>query len=1340
MLTPQRNHYWYRITLWFCATIIGMAGSFAQQVGDHRSYQTGDWSDHTTWEQWDGSNWVQEYNVTYPGSVTIPTDVFPVIAGTNTSAKTNPGNAAHSIALPSGIVTGDLILIFFSEGNANGTDVTIAGYTQLYATETGDRYFSAFYRIADGSEGATVNTNSFMGRSAHVTYRIAAGTYLGLPYFSGTANGTGNSPNPPALAPGMGAQPFLWLAAVHTDEVNTVSTVPANYTDLQNSATSGSNQTGSDHAQMLVAQRFHVAALEDPAAYALGQATTHSARTVGIQGIAAAGTYPHPVIVNWASGAQTGSNAGSHVINIPSGLAGDMLVTVFSVDGGPTVSTVSTGWNKLGQDNEGEVVGAVFWKMASGTASGDDGLTLSTTNTQRSSHVTYRIRGATGISGSSSENSGTNSDPPAHSPAEPGFLWIATRSGDNQTVATAAPANYIGMLTVPGGHAEGASTNTAFRIIDPAAASENPGAFTSASEQWVCWTLAILGPAPVPGTEPIDIPRLDGSLATVHNGHTVFVTGNESVDDLVVENGGLLDIGTGSLIINGTSVVVDGSIAGALGHLILGDINEAAIVVSGSGSMDLFDLTARTPQDVTLEVDLDIRGTLAVRAGDFDATNATVRLVSNLDGTGRLDSLVAGSSYTGVLTMERYIPAGATHWRLLGSAVDGQTLWHWKDDFLTAGFPGSHHPNFDMPVGSGILWPSIRYYDETHLGTNPLDGLTGAGHINDPLSVGMGWAVWCGDTMGTTAAFTIDVTGPPRIAQTPIALPMSWSDSGTPLVDGYNLVSNPLPSPVSFAAIQRGADVENYYWIYSPADGNNATWNGTVGTHGANGIIQSSQGFWLKANGPAVATTVHESAKVLGNSGGVFGGLTMPIPMVRLTLKGNNSFKDEAVVVFQDGTPQLNSGDVPKLSWSSNGAPRIAVRSTEGVNLTIDMYGEYTTDISIPILVQTPSAGTYKVRATDMAGINGLTCLTLEDLVTGTITPLTEGAEYSFTMPASANTSTPRLMLHASAPWPRYSTDALCAGAADGTATVVNTTGVAADVTWMDAEANVLLVQSGVPGVATITGLAGGEYSVTVSSNAGCGDLSSMFSIAEPLTMSATVESIDASCPGATDGALSVMVSGGTAPYTYLWDNGDSGDEITAAAGTYAVLVTDANGCTLQLSEWNIGAGAGPEASFQVDQPMVFVNTAVQFTNTSVGGESQLWDLGDGTSSTELEPLHIYALPGTYTVMLTVFAGECSHSWSMDIVVELSTGLTDLAATEMNAWAADGSLFLEHALEGGTLQVEVLDVAGRLHRQWRMAAAPGRITLPADGLSTGIWMLRVTHGDMQHTYQLPLMR
>src|SRR5690606_29356603 len=111
---------------------------------------------------------------------------------------------------------------------------------------------------------------------------------------------------------------------------------------------------------------------------------------------------------------------------------------------------------------------------------------------------------------------------------------------------------------------------------------------------------------------------------------------------------------------------------------------------------------------------------------------------------------------------------------------------------------------------------------------------------------------------------------------------------------------------------------------------------------------------------------------------------------------------------------------------------------------------------------------------------------------------------------------------------------------------------------WNDANAQT---------TATATGLAAGTYMVTVTDANNCTTITNV-TIAEPTLLEASItltNVVNVSCFDGNDGSAMVTVSGGTAPYTYLWNDATAQTTATAAgleAGTYTVTVTDANNCT----------------------------------------------------------------------------------------------------------------------------------------------------------------------------------
>ncbi|MGD1848490.1 MAG: HYR domain-containing protein, partial [Salibacteraceae bacterium] len=98
---------------------------------------------------------------------------------------------------------------------------------------------------------------------------------------------------------------------------------------------------------------------------------------------------------------------------------------------------------------------------------------------------------------------------------------------------------------------------------------------------------------------------------------------------------------------------------------------------------------------------------------------------------------------------------------------------------------------------------------------------------------------------------------------------------------------------------------------------------------------------------------------------------------------------------------------------------------------------------------------------------------------------------------------------------------------------------------------------------ASITGVAAGTYSVTITDANGCTDSASV-TITQPANLVTSIGSFtNETCIGDNDGAATASVTGGTAPFTYLWSDGSTASNNTGlGGGFYTVTVTDNNGCS----------------------------------------------------------------------------------------------------------------------------------------------------------------------------------
>ncbi len=103
---------------------------------------------------------------------------------------------------------------------------------------------------------------------------------------------------------------------------------------------------------------------------------------------------------------------------------------------------------------------------------------------------------------------------------------------------------------------------------------------------------------------------------------------------------------------------------------------------------------------------------------------------------------------------------------------------------------------------------------------------------------------------------------------------------------------------------------------------------------------------------------------------------------------------------------------------------------------------------------------------------------------------------------------------------------------------------------------------------ADLSSLKAGDYTVTVTDkNENVGgtycSISKTYTITQPEEIVITGSVSDITCAGDNNGVISVTVSGGKEPYSYIWSNGETTRQISGlGGGTYTVNVVDANACT----------------------------------------------------------------------------------------------------------------------------------------------------------------------------------
>ena len=99
------------------------------------------------------------------------------------------------------------------------------------------------------------------------------------------------------------------------------------------------------------------------------------------------------------------------------------------------------------------------------------------------------------------------------------------------------------------------------------------------------------------------------------------------------------------------------------------------------------------------------------------------------------------------------------------------------------------------------------------------------------------------------------------------------------------------------------------------------------------------------------------------------------------------------------------------------------------------------------------------------------------------------------------------------------------------------------------------------------TGLSAGFYELTLED--ACGNMvSETFEIVTPEVLQVSTMAIDEVYAGQNNGSIEAMPTGGTAPYTYLWNNDATMATIEdLSVGQYCVTITDATNCTAEVCD-----------------------------------------------------------------------------------------------------------------------------------------------------------------------------
>lgn len=217
----------------------------------------------------------------------------------------------------------------------------------------------------------------------------------------------------------------------------------------------------------------------------------------------------------------------------------------------------------------------------------------------------------------------------------------------------------------------------------------------------------------------------------------------------------------------------------------------------------------------------------------------------------------------------------------------------------------------------------------------------------------------------------------------------------------------------------------------------------------------------------------------------------------------------------------------------------------------------------------------------------------------------------------------------------------------------------------------------------SINNLSAGLYFITISDINGCSDTASVF-ITQPDSLSITAIVQNITCNGVDSGSINISVSGGTAPYGFLWSNAAITEDISGLmAGNYAIIITDLNGCT-KSENYTIVWSSNLTVNTEIFNALCYDSyTGAINLNVSQGKEPYQFSWSNGTYFEDL--LQVKA--GIYSVIIKddnnctyIDTFEVSQPDSLSITSNVSLYFNQFNISETGG--NDG--FIEISVSGGT--------------------------------------------------------
>ena len=564
----------------------------------------------------------------------------------------------------------------------------------------------------------------------------------------------------------------------------------------------------------------------------------------------------------------------------------------------------------------------------------------------------------------------------------------------------------------------------------------------------------------------------------------------------------------------------------------IGNLDGTTVIASGAGNM----------QTVTEYC--------ALRGGTLNS-NDNLTFVSNATGTAYLNDF--GTGYTGTLAgnihMQRYIPVGLQGFRQLGTPVAMPGISG------VTGFTPSGTAGFVIPAPTcdpNYVDAASPYGNWMQLVENGTVQYNCAQSLFEILTSG-GMTNGRGYYMDVAGNSTLTFTGVPNTGIVSFGL----THANTAVTNGWNMVSNPYPSPLAWELLNVPAGVDAIGKVWQTSGTYSGTWQDLDPNAAGTQAVAIGQAFQVRVTvpGTSVPFSVDNTDRTVSAPTFLLAGGD---PMtLNIDIQGNG-FADLTKVRFIEGaTASLDAlYDSPKMLGNANQPMVYTVWN--GETYSTNSYAALTEVHTLPLGIRLAQGGehTFVFSNTDQFPASAI--IYLEDTENNIWQNVRVNDTYTFTQAAGVNET--RFVLHFYPPVQSAVTAATCI--VKGQAVLTENAPVQWNYTLTDAQ-NQTVSQGTLNGTQTISNLPAGIYTLTLTETV------SGYVATETLTVNgvqAVTAQAAASSVNVETGEEIQFTGTGTGADTWQWSFGDQNTSAEQnpvhaynAAGTYTVTLTASN-------------------------------------------------------------------------------------------------------------------------------------------------------------------------------------